>query len=221
MKSLLLLISLAIATTCYGAEFFKCGGIYTDNPISNDCSSISITEQKIERPKSLELKDSYSNYTNTYTNRYTPGYESKKEYHTATLKRVIDGDTIEVEMKGKPVRVRYKGIDCPEISQKGGQEATNANKKMIGSNVTIITDSQTDGGYGRLAANVQDGDSTISEELVRQGYCHAYGPEYKDIEETAKVYKEGIWKDDNPQSPSEYRRTAPKRIRKLKTPRMY
>jgi micrococcal nuclease len=221
MKSLSLLISFAIATTCYGAEFFKCGDIYTDSPINNSCSSISITEQKIERPKSLELKDSYNNYTTTYTTTYPPGYERKKEYHTATLKRVIDGDTIEVEMEGKPVRVRYKGIDCPEISQKGGQEAKEANKNMLSSTVTLITDDQTDGGYGRLAAYIQYGNSTVNEELVKKGYCWAYGSEFKDIQEKAKAYREGIWKDDNPQSPSEYRQTAPKRIRKLKKLRMH
>jgi len=215
------LLSLVLAIDCYGASFYKCGDSYTNIPTGEDCTDVSITEQKIERPQSLDLKKSYSSPTypdsqtnsGSYPSRY--GGTFKGSRRTATLKRVIDGDTIEVELEGKLVRVRYKGIDCPEINQKGGKEATEANKRMLGSTLTLITDGYT-GGYGRLGAYVEYGSSTVNEELVKQGYCMASGLEFKDAQESARVYREGIWRDDNQQSPSEFRQSHPKRIKKYK-----
>jgi len=49
------LLSLVLAIDCYGASFYKCGDSYTNIPTGEDCTDVSITEQKIERPQSLDV----------------------------------------------------------------------------------------------------------------------------------------------------------------------
>jgi micrococcal nuclease len=40
--------------------------------------------------------------------------------------KVIDGDTIDVQLDSGPIRVRFHGIDAPEKAQPHGMEATAA-----------------------------------------------------------------------------------------------
>jgi endonuclease YncB( thermonuclease family) len=56
---------------------------------------------------------------------------------TGPVVKVIDGDTIDVELDGRPVRVRYIGINTPETKHltKGrescGREASAANRRLV------------------------------------------------------------------------------------------
>ena len=51
---------------------------------------------------------------------------------------VSDGDTITVLSKGKPVRIRLHGIDCPEKRQAFGKRAKQAASKLVfGQTVTV------------------------------------------------------------------------------------
>ncbi len=49
----------------------------------------------------------------------------------ARLVRVLDGDTIEVEIEGRTYRVRYIGIDAPERGQAFYAEAASANRRLV------------------------------------------------------------------------------------------
>ncbi len=122
--------------------------------------------------------------------------------------RVIDGDTIDVEIDGKIERVRYIGIDTPETVdprkpvQCFGVEASKRNKELVeGKMVRLEKDITDRDKYNRLLRYVWLGDTLINQTLVEQGYAksYSYPPDikYQDkfvaAERKAREDKLGLW----------------------------
>lgn len=98
----------------------------------------------------------------------------------ARVRRVYDGDTIEVEFRGETERVRYIGIDTPEMSdprpaiEEMAREAAAANRALVDDRaVRLEFDVQERDRYGRLLAYVWVGDTLVNERLVRDGFARA------------------------------------------------
>ncbi|HRQ42587.1 MAG TPA: thermonuclease family protein [Chloroflexota bacterium] len=91
----------------------------------------------------------------------------------AAVTRIIDGDTIEVEINGRTYRVRYIGMDTPERGDPFFDEATAANRQLVeGQTVTMVKDVSETDRYGRLLRYIYLADGTfVNAELVRQGYA--------------------------------------------------
>ena len=90
----------------------------------------------------------------------------------------MDGDTIHVRVGDRIEKVRYIGMNTPELhhptkgEEPGGREATEANRRLLaGKRVRLETDVRTRDRYGRLLAYVWVGDAMVNAELVRQGYA--------------------------------------------------
>ncbi len=125
---------------------------------------------------------------------------------TYKVKRVIDGDTIELENGD---RVRLIGIDTPETVHPSkaveyyGKEASDFTKRMVeGKRVKIEFDLQKRDKYGRLLAYVFLEDGTfLNAELLKQGYANisTYPPNVKYVEEFSRLEREarenvrGLW----------------------------
>ena len=63
--------------------------------------------------------------------------------------RVVDGDTIRAEAKGKEIKIRLVEIDAPEINQPFGAQSKNfLNRLLYEKDVTLIA--QGEDRYGRL-----------------------------------------------------------------------
>ena len=122
--------------------------------------------------------------------------------------RVIDGDTIEVNISGAIYKVRYIGIDTPELSDRRdefralAQEATRFNRQMVeGRLVRLEKDISETDRYGRLLRYVYVDDIFVEAELVRRGFARAkpYPPDTKyqeyleEIESEARQASRGIW----------------------------
>src|SRR4030042_4069158 len=83
------------------------------------------------------------------------------------VKRVIDGDTIEL---ANGQIVRYVGVNAPDNGQPFEEEATEANQKLVqGKTVTFEYDAYTSDRFGRVLAYAIVGGKNVSIELVRQG----------------------------------------------------
>ena len=98
----------------------------------------------------------------------------------AEVTRVYDGDTIEAIVSGRPEKIRYIGIDTPEMSDTReavlelAREARDANRRLVeGRVVRLEQDVQTRDTYGRLLAYVWLGDTLVNEVLVREGLAVA------------------------------------------------
>ncbi|MDT8436247.1 MAG: thermonuclease family protein, partial [Gemmatimonadota bacterium] len=92
--------------------------------------------------------------------------------------RVFDGDTIDVELAGGRERVRYIGIDTPEMDDERpavrarAREAAAANRRLVaGRTVRLELDVEERDRYGRLLAYVWIGDTLVNEVLVREGHA--------------------------------------------------
>jgi len=123
---------------------------------------------------------------------------------TATVARVIDGDTVELT-SGE--RVRYLMIDTPETT--GGKndcfgaEAVAFNRQAVeGREVSLTYDEVCEDDYGRLLAYVSVGDREINALMVERGYaCVLQIPpngadradEFDDLEYAAKNGMAGLW----------------------------
>lgn len=92
----------------------------------------------------------------------------------AVVTRVIDGDTIEVQMDGALYDVRYIGVNTPERDQPCYDAATAANADMVArQTVQLVQDVSNTDRYGRLLRYVYVGDVFVNAELVREGYAEA------------------------------------------------
>jgi micrococcal nuclease len=124
--------------------------------------------------------------------------------------RVIDGDTIEVNIDGTIYKMRYIGIDTPELDDERpefralAQEATRLNRQLVeGETIRLEKDVSETDKYGRLLRYVYVDDIFINAELVRRGLAWAktYEPDvkYQDILEKAEVEarqdRVGIWQE--------------------------
>ena len=131
-----------------------------------------------------------------------------QDYHLCS--RVVDGDTIIVNIDGKKERIRLIGVDTPETKhpskpvQYYGKEATAFTKSMVeGKKVMIGYDSQLRDRYDRLLAYVYLEDGTfLNAEIIKQGYGFAYTKfnfkyleEFRQYEKDARENNRGLWKE--------------------------
>jgi endonuclease YncB( thermonuclease family) len=131
---------------------------------------------------------------------------------------VHDGDTITVSRGKDAVRVRLYGVDCPESGQPGGAEAADFTKKWIAQNAATVNVYPVDRDqYGRIVAQVRNGCGcrVLNLDLVTYGqawvfsdFCSDKGfcNVAKQREKSARKHHLGVWKNDNPTAPWEWRR---------------
>ena len=130
-----------------------------------------------------------------------PSRKSCYNFRVIKVNKVLDGDTIDVTIDlgfdlYKKERVRVAGVDTPEkrtrnLEEKAlGIDATNWLKKeledvLLGDDELIVR-TELHGGvgkYGRLLGWLYVGDEELSlnEQMITQGYAHAYDGGTKDM----------------------------------------
>ena len=97
------------------------------------------------------------------------------EEERATVARVIDGDTVELD-NGE--RVRYLGIDTPELGSEEcfSLEATERNRELVeGKQVSLVSGPEDRDRFGRLLRWVFLDDGTfVNAELIWEGYAKTF-----------------------------------------------
>ena len=95
----------------------------------------------------------------------------------AQVKRVIDGDSIEIVMDGEVYQVRYIGINTPEYYSDERAEAvkaTQANQDLVaGKTIYLFKDQSNTDKYDRLLRYVLTDEVFVNRELVLEGYAEA------------------------------------------------
>jgi micrococcal nuclease len=122
--------------------------------------------------------------------------------------RVVDGDTIEVQLGGQEEDVRYIGVDTPETVKPGapvdcfGPQASSFNHRLVERRrVRLVFDSERRDVYGRLLAYVYLGDRLVNAELVRRGLARTlnippndrFAERLKRLEIAAARVGRGLW----------------------------
>ncbi|HEY6124582.1 MAG TPA: thermonuclease family protein [Steroidobacteraceae bacterium] len=120
----------------------------------------------------------------------------------ATVSKVNDGDSIEVNLDSGPGRVRFSAIDTPEYDQPYGPQSSSALKAMLPVGSVVELEVVTQDQFHRFVATVwlvSDGKRTnINEAMLRDGHAWAYrrymkDPRFCDIEAEARDNKRGLW----------------------------
>ena len=138
-----------------------------------------------------------------------PSRKSCYNFRVTKINKVVDGDTIDVTIDlgfdlYKKERVRVAGIDTPEkrtrnLEEKAlGIDATNWLKAKLAEAITgddeLTIRTELSGGvgkYGRLLGwlYIGDGDVSLNEEMIKQGYAWEYdgGTKNKNFEELREI----------------------------------
>ena len=127
--------------------------------------------------------------------------------------RVVDGDTIIVRVGGREERVRYIGVNAPELAnlergvdaECGALEAAVANRELVeGRSVALERDVTDRDRFGRLLRHVwvdRDGWRLVTEALVDSGAIRARSyppdtsrdPQLDAAERAARSSGRGMW----------------------------
>lgn len=128
--------------------------------------------------------------------------------------KVIDGDTIQVDINGKTETLRLIGIDAPETGDPRsliscfGNEATNKAKEILNGKSVQLESDLTQGErdkYNRLLRYVfLENGTNFNNLMISQGFAHEYTyripykyqAEFKQAEKQAREKKLGLWADD-------------------------
>jgi micrococcal nuclease len=124
--------------------------------------------------------------------------------------KVVDGDTIDVQLGATRETVRYIGVDTPETKhprkpvQCYGQRASDFNARLVsGERVRLVRDIERRDRYGRLLAYVyraRDG-LFVNAELARLGYAQPlsiapdvrHSDRFANLARRAREQGRGLW----------------------------
>jgi endonuclease YncB( thermonuclease family) len=135
------------------------------------------------------------------------------QHLTGVVQKCHDGDTCRVMVGNKIAKVRFAGIDCPELSQKYGKQARDFTESVVrGKQVNLECDGKS---FDRITCTVFVGDKNVNLMIVQNGWAYdstKYSKgRYLASVDTAKNQRLGIWSDSNLTSPYCYRHKTNKK----------
>lgn len=146
------------------------------------------------------------------------------ELLTGTVTSVYDGDTITLHIEAGTKNIRLAGIDAPEIKQPYGIESREALRQDV-LNRTVTVDTTKLDKYGRSVGKVLIDDEDINLKQVTRGLAWLYVKylgeltaedrlRYQSAQEEAQQAKVGLWKQDTPKEPWNFRNESLERATK-------
>lgn len=132
---------------------------------------------------------------------------------TGMVLRVVDGDTIDVNISGVKTRVRLIGINTPEVVDPRrpvecfGEEASRRAKEILSGETVVLVPDPSQGSwdkYGRSLFYIYLSDGTFFNDLMlKEGYAHEYTyhtpclyqAQFKASEQDARTHHLGLWEE--------------------------
>lgn len=128
---------------------------------------------------------------------------------------VHDGDTVTcLDERGVARKIRLAGIDAPESGQPHGDAARRAlAAKLVGGWVRV--EGRARDQHGRLLGTLWIEGRDLNAELVTEGFAWAFGGFVPDeelvaAEAAARRSRRGLWVDERPVPPREWRAAHPR-----------
>jgi micrococcal nuclease len=188
----------------------KCDEV-TQITYNYDANKLSVESDTITPPLTQQLTQSIAE-----TPKRSRSYKPIRARESVKVTRIVDGDTIEIEIANAKKTVRIIGVDCPEKKQNWGKEATGFTSDFLSSRIAELEfDVQQTDPYGRLLAYVWSGSEMLNNALVKKGLAMVttYPPNVKYVEtfissqKFAREAGEGFWKEGGlNETPYEHRK---------------
>jgi ATP-dependent hsl protease ATP-binding subunit hslU len=129
--------------------------------------------------------------------------------YPAKVIKISDGDTITIlTQQRKQIKVRFYGIDAPELKQPYGKKSKQFLANLIAGKVVEVEENGKDR-YKRTIGTIYLNGADINAQMVANGYAWAYrkfSKKYTAQESQAKKQRLGLWRDKEPIPPWEWRR---------------
>ncbi|WP_082172378.1 MULTISPECIES: thermonuclease family protein [Serratia] len=148
----------------------------------------------------------------------------QSEINQGQVKRVIDGDTLDVVVMNSTLRVRLRGIDAPEKDQPWGDQSVQMLKSYLPENLTVCLRLYGQDRYGRELAellvdrpipasvSMMPCSASVNRLMVLNGGAWVYRYKGKavdsdllSLEDNARSHKRGLWTESEPVPPWQWR----------------
>jgi endonuclease YncB( thermonuclease family) len=147
----------------------------------------------------------------------TPSFASEYRLPGRVL-RVVDGDSLVLDVRGSHYRVDLAAVDAPETGQPWGAAASTFLSRRLTGGFVVAT-GHAAGTRPAFTATVIHGDRDVGLDLVEQGLAWAIRrpgdprppseDPYQAAEQRARAARRGLWSDSEPIAPWEWRRRLP------------
>ena len=138
-------------------------------------------------------------------------YQPGQHDHLARILAVSDGDTVTALLDGQRVKIRLWGIDAPESAQEHGLDSKAALAELVMDKDVAVEDRGGDK-YGRRLAVLRVAGDSVNVRMVQLGWAwwyRRYAPragEFEAAELVAREARVGVWGDEEPVAPWDFRR---------------
>ncbi len=129
---------------------------------------------------------------------------------SGNISKISDGDTLSLNAKGEQYKIRLLGIDAPELKQSFGKQSRNHLLKLcpIKSRAKVFFKKRDK--YGRILGRLECKNAKeVNKQMVLEGFAWAYreySKEFVKQEQRAKQLKKGLWSEENPIYPQDFRK---------------
>lgn len=127
--------------------------------------------------------------------------DSILELEVGNITRIIDGDTIEVNLSGNIEKIRLLGINTPEKNREGYKEAKDFLSDFTGREIELVFTLEDLDKYGRKLRYIFYEERFINKEILENGLAHfytykedRYTQELRRAEDEARNKGIGVWK---------------------------
>ena len=136
------------------------------------------------------------------------------EQFSGKVSKVVDGDTIWIKNNNENTKIRLSYIDAPELKQVFGIQSKDFLSSLVLNKHVEIHSYRRDR-YKRVIGEVYIHDKNesvfVNAKLLKTGHAWVYkryrkNPYLINLEEYAKINKNGLWERDNPVKPWEFRK---------------
>lgn len=123
---------------------------------------------------------------------------------------VLDGDTVDVLVDDRPVRVRLSEIDAPEKRQAFGTRSRQALSAMVFGQIVTVQGQGLDWRGKRTVGRIVFEGRDVNRAMVAAGMAWVYPQYVKDrslyaVEADARGAERGLWADKEPIPPWQWR----------------
>lgn len=209
-RSYLLLIATLLLAACSVQSEERAQKTYSQTLVGALKQGKEITDYNNKRVKSINEEAGLIDVP-TQVPSGEVSIEANKVYYRVI--KIVDGDTIDVDIDGKVERLRLIGINTPETVDPRrpvecfGKEASEKAKELLSGEEVELESDSTQGDrdkYGRLLRYVRTKEGFFYNlEIIKQGYAYEYTydlpykyqKEFKAAQNEARNANRGLWAD--------------------------